>query len=166
MNPESKSPFIPCAFCSSAGEQACAEAWNLLLARDYGEPLLYWKFHRMAVDTYCLQHDHGIRTAKALAAHLCGLCIALEFENDNERLRQLQRWLSSRPDIQKPPLPAYRGDLSIRDVSNIQDPTAYGEAVQRWAQTTWDSYRDLHDLAREWLRMSLSLKSKILSSGK
>jgi Family of unknown function (DUF5946) len=49
-----------------------------LLARDFQE-IVYWRYHRLAVDAYCLQHPlRYCESAKSLAAHLCGLCIRFE----------------------------------------------------------------------------------------
>lgn len=108
----------------------------------------------MAVDAYCLQHSGYVASAKSLAAHLCGLCIAFEHDNEQAAFRQLQRWLSTNPKIQRPPLPTCRGELTIASVSGIDDPVEYGRAVESWARSTWSAYQDLQPLAREWLRMS------------
>ena len=108
----------------------------------------------MAVDAYCLQHAPYVASAKSLAAHLCGLCIAFENRNDAAALRQLQRWLSSNPRIQKPALPVHRGELTIAHVYGIDDPVEFGKAVEAWARSTWRAYHDLQSLAREWLSMS------------
>jgi len=70
-----------CAECGlkpEPGQPNCQTQRNELLARDFEQPALYWKFHRMAVDAYCLQHVPYVASAKSLAAHLCGLCIAFE----------------------------------------------------------------------------------------
>jgi hypothetical protein len=108
----------------------------------------------MAIDTYCLQHASYLASAKSLAAHLCGLCIAFERGNDAAIFRLLQQWLSCNPRIQKPPLPVYRGELTIAHVYGIDDPVEFGKAVESWARSTWRAYHDLQSLAREWLSMS------------
>jgi hypothetical protein len=105
----------------------------------------------MAVDAYCLQHAPYVASAKSFAAHLCGLCIAFERANDAGRFRQLQQWLSTNPRIEKPELPATRGDITIAGVYGIRDPIQFGEAVKLWASSVWEAYRGLQPLARDWL---------------
>jgi hypothetical protein len=143
-----------CGFRAGPGSPNCAAQRDALLARDFEQPALFWRFHRMTVDTYCLQYSEGVASAKSLAAHLCGLCIAFEHNNDPEAFRQLQRWLSTNPKIQKPHLPTRRGELTIAHVSGIDDPVEFGKAVESWARSTWNAYHELQRLAREWLSMS------------
>lgn len=139
---------------SGPGEPDCAALRDLLLARDFEQPVLYWKYHRLAVDTYCVQHSPYVESAKSLAGHLCGFCVSLEKENDPNLLKQLQIWLSTNPKLPKPKLPSLRGNLTIADVSGIDDPVSYGRAVEAWARSAWEAYETLQPLAREWLAMS------------
>jgi hypothetical protein len=132
----------------------------MLLARDFEQPVLYWRYHRLAVDAYCVQHAAYVESAKSLAAHLCGLCIALEHNNDDSAMRGLQRWLSTNPDLRKPALPSFRGDLTIKHVHGVSDPGEFGQAVHAWARSAWQAYRDLHPTAREWLARSASYNRK------
>jgi hypothetical protein len=141
-----------CGLGSAAGELDCANLRDLLLARDFEQPALYWRDHRLAIDAYCVQHAAYVESAKSLAAHLCGLCIALEHWYDDSAMRTLQRWLN--PELQKPTLPRFRGDLTIKHVHGIDDAVEYGRAVHDWARSAWEAYRDLHPLAREWLARS------------
>jgi hypothetical protein len=136
-----------------AGEADCAALRDALLARDFEEPVRYWKYHRLAVDAYCVQHEPYVRSAKSLAAHLCGLCVFFEHGNDEEKMRGVQLWLSGNPKLVKPVLPKLRGSLTIKDVSRIEDPAAYGPAVEAWARSAWDAYGELQPVAREWLAM-------------
>jgi Family of unknown function (DUF5946) len=109
----------------------------------------------MAVDAYCLQHAVYVASAKSSAAHLCGLCVAIE-QNNAGLLRQVQQWLSRNPKIQKPVLPAFRGEVAIGNVHGIEDPAEFGKAVETWARSVWQTYRDLQPLAREWVAWSSS----------
>jgi len=103
---------------------------------------------RLTIDIYCLQHpDDYCVSAKSLAAHLTGLCWALEHGGDEWGLRALQRWLNT-ARLDKPPIPEHRGELTIADVSSASD---YLGAQNRWARSTWAAYADLHDLARGWI---------------
>jgi hypothetical protein len=136
------------------GQPSCTALRDNLLVRDFEQPVLYWKYHRLAVDTYCLQHSLYVESAKSLAAHLCGLCVALEQNNDPRQLKQLQLWLSTNPKLVKPELPACRGNLTVADVSGIDDPATYGRAVGAWARSAWEAYGKLQPVAREWLTAS------------
>jgi hypothetical protein len=42
-----------------------------------------------------------LESAKSLAAHLCGLCVALEHANHAATLKGIQPWLSANPKLQK-----------------------------------------------------------------
>ncbi|MEP7064975.1 MAG: DUF5946 family protein [Gemmatimonadota bacterium] len=146
-----------CAECGArteAGAPTCSELRDALLARDFEQPALYFGRHRLAVDSYCVQHSSYVRSAKSLAAHLCGLCVALERDNDPALLDGLQRWLSTNPPLERPALPAFRGELTIAHVAGLDDPVAYRTAVEEWARSAWDAYAELHDVARQWLAMS------------
>jgi len=143
-----------CGLRTAAGGADCAGLRDLLFARDFEQPARYWQYHRLAVDSYCVQHSPYVRSAKSLAAHLCGLCVAVERGNDQELLGGIHKWLSTNPRLDKPELPVSRGALTIGHVSGIEDPALYGRAVGEWARSTWDAYRDLHQIAREWLSLS------------
>jgi hypothetical protein len=156
LNPSSEAICPECGLRTTSTTPSCAALWNQLLARDYAQPALFGRHHRMAVDAYCLQHAPYVESAKSLAAHLCGVCIALEHGNDPEMMRQLQQWLSGNPKLTKPGLPSLRGAITIGDVCSINDPAEFGRAVEAWAQSAWEAYRDLQPTAREWLALSNS----------
>lgn len=144
-----------CAGCGleiEGGSEGCQALFDELLARDFSDAR-YFRVHRTMVDTYCLQHpERYCVSGKSLAAHLCGLCWALE--NEGGRAvgpEQLQRWLNGNPKIDKPLLPSHRGELTIADVRSAPDPASYANAVDRWARATWSAYRELQPLARVWL---------------
>ena len=143
-----------CGLRTAPGAPDCAALRDLLLARDFEQPALYFGKHRLAVDSYCVQHSSYVKSAKSLAAHLCGLCVALERDNDHAQLERLQRWLSTNPPLDKPNLPAHRGALTIAHVSDIDDPVVYGVAVGEWACSAWEAYAAHHELARRWLAIS------------
>ncbi len=87
----------------------------------------------MAVDKYCVQHSVYAGTAKSLVPRLCGLCVALEHDNNAAALKGMQQ--------------------AIAGVSGV-GLLEYGRAVQAWARFAWDAYLDLQPLAREWLARS------------
>jgi len=59
-----------CGLRTLVGESDCAGLRDLLFARDFEQSALYWQYHRLAVDSYCVQHSPYVRSAKSLAAHL------------------------------------------------------------------------------------------------
>jgi len=145
-----------CGLRTEHGDPDCAALRDLLLARDFEQPALYFGRHRLAVDSYCVQHSPYVRSAKSLAAHLCGLCVALERDNDPVLLDGVQRWLSTNPPLDRPDLPNFRGELTIGHVWGIHDPIAYGVALDEWARSAWEAYAAHHELARQWLAMSIA----------
>lgn len=154
-----------CGYRPSHGEGDCATQRDALLARDFEQPIGYWRHHRMAVDTYCLQHAAYIKSARSFAAHLCGLCIAFEHGNDPDAHRRLIAWLNTYPSIHKPDVPDARGTLTIRHVSGTDDPIHYGRAVEEWARSTWGAYWNHHETARTWVAQSQQLRSRSRKAG-
>ena len=96
-----------CGHRADATQPPCDALRDSRLARDFEQPLRYWRYHRLAVDAYCVQHAAYVESAKSLAAHLCGLCIAFEQGGNAAALQKLQRWLSTNPALQKPELPRF-----------------------------------------------------------
>jgi hypothetical protein len=138
------------------GTDGCQALFDEFLARDFGNPA-YGRFHRMMVDTYCLQHpDRYCVSAKSLAAHLGGLCCAFEYGASPSAYQALQRWLNGRSPIEKPELPSSRGAVTIADVHAAPEPDAYARALQRWARSTWESYATLHPMARCYMQAALA----------
>ena len=105
---------------------------------------------RLIVDCYSLQHDRYIRSGRSLAAHLAGLCIAVEHGGDEALLRATQRWLSRTRDVEKPAVPKSRGQVTIDDVIAAA-PEERHAIVKRWAASVWDAWSAYQGLARGWI---------------
>jgi hypothetical protein len=105
---------------------------------------------RLIVDCYSLQHDRYIQSGRSLAAHLTGVCVALEHGGDGSLQRAVQRWLSRTRDLAKPAVPATRGQVTIDDVIAAA-PEERRAVVRRWASSAWDAWADQHALARSWI---------------
>jgi hypothetical protein len=107
----------------------------------------------MIVDTYCLQHpDRCCVSAISFAAHLTGLCIAIEHPGREQVLNDaVQRWLSRRPRLEKPALPDRRGSMTIADVRRTTEPADHEAVTERWAFGVWTEYQDLQPTARTWV---------------
>ncbi len=147
--------------CPSCGLQtveeigACQSHFHELLTREYSD-FRFSRFHRTAVDAYCLQHpDSYCASAKSLMAHLGGLCCGIEHGGDPAAYSALQRSLNGTPDLEKPALPAVRGEVTIGAAMAASDPEAYGNEIERWANSVWEAYTPLHAFAREWMFRAL-----------
>lgn len=141
-----------CGLVLEGGAAGCQAIFDAETARQYAD----WRFagrHRMCIDTYALQHpDRYCRSAISFAAHLTGLCAAFDHPDHPTLLRDLQRWLSGRPALDRPVEPADRGALRIDELTAVgDDSAAYAAATERWARSTWAAYAALHGLAREWV---------------
>ena len=131
---------------------------HALAVRGFSDPA-HARVHRLAVDTYRFQHPDGYCiSAKSLAAHLTGLCWALEYGAHPTGYRALNRWLDGTPPVQKRESPTFRGALTIADVYGITDADAHARAVEHWARSTWEAYAALHPLAHRWMEEALSKK--------
>jgi hypothetical protein len=105
---------------------------------------------RLIVDCYSVQHDAYIASGRSLAAHLTGVCIALEHGGDESSLRAVQRWLSGTREVAKPTVPARRGDVTIDDVI-VAAPEDRHAVVMRWAQSVWAAWAEHQAIARSWV---------------
>lgn len=107
---------------------------------------------RLTIDVYCLQHpERYCVSAKSLAAHLTGVCWALEHGISEGGLRELQRRLEARRDLVKPAIPTDRGKLTVADIAGVAGPDEYMKTLDRWARSTWAAYGELQEIARAWI---------------
>lgn len=144
-----------CGLAIEGGRNACQELFEREMAREFSD-CRFARHHRMAVDTYALQHpDRYCASAKSLAAHLTGMCAAIEHPGHPTLLRDLQQWLSGPRELVKPPLPSQCGEITIADVLMASEPDDHAAIVRKWASSTWGAYRDLHGIAREWVALVL-----------
>ena len=144
-----------CGLVVDGGTEGCQSLFDELRARQLVAST--YQLQRLTVDTYCLQHpERYCVSAKSLAAHLTGLCWALEFSGRPSGLRALQQWLDGPGRrVEKPPVPSFRGALTVADVIGAPDPEGRAVAIGRWAQSTWDAYSALHPVARRWVEEAL-----------
>jgi hypothetical protein len=105
---------------------------------------------RLIVDCYSLQHDRYILSGRSLAAHLTGVCIAVEHGGDDSLLRATQQWLGRTRELTKPAVPADRGGVTIADVIAAA-PEERHAVVLRWAAGAWEAWAAKQELARGWI---------------
>jgi hypothetical protein len=148
-------PCEGCGLMVDRGTEGCQSLFDELRARQL--VVSTYQLQRLTVDTYCLQHpDRYCVSAKSLAAHLTGLCWALEFSGRPSGLKALQHWLDGPGrGVEKPPVPSFRGALTVADVSGALDAENCAAAIQKWARATWDAYSALHAVARRWVEEAL-----------
>ncbi|MBI3538876.1 MAG: hypothetical protein HY076_01200, partial [Candidatus Eisenbacteria bacterium] len=121
----------------------------------------YGRVHRLMVDAYAVQHpDAYCKSAKSLAAHLGGLCCAIEFTTRANALEALRLWIERGHVTAKPPLPAARGAVTIADARAAADPVAYADAVRRWARSAWDAHPAVQATARGWVTAALEAPAR------
>ena len=141
------------------GKAGCLKIFEEILAREFSD-YRYGRIHRLTVDAYSLQHpDNYMRSGKSFAAHLTGMCAALEGEDALTTNQVVQKWLSTNPQIDKPAhLPERRGDLTITYIYDAPDAEAHVNRVKEWARGVWAAWTEHHDLARRLINEAISRK--------
>ncbi len=132
-----------CGECGAeldGGTAACRARYDEVLARDYSDPR-YFACHKLVVDAYSLQHpDEFCRSAKSLAAHLVGLCEVMEHSGATDRgSPSLKRWLDGTVFLAQPPLPRWRGEVTLPDLPFAADPSDWQAEVRRWGEAVWQA---------------------------
>lgn len=143
-----------CTGCGMAMFKAtdCQNMFEAALVRDFGD-YRYAKVHRLLVDTYALQHpDRYMRSERSFAAHLTGMCAALEHDEAPHINRAVQRWLDNSPTIQRHgKIPRFKGDLTIEHISTASDPDEHIRRVKEWALSVWSAWSQHQNSARVWI---------------
>lgn len=154
----SDSPRCPqCGAPSVEGREECQELFEEVIGREFSQPALF-VVHRLTVDAYSLQHpDPYLQSAKSTAAHLTGLCWALEFEGGPSVSRALSKWLDGTPELTEitPPPPERRGAHTVQHVHQTQKAVEHRKAVEEWAGSVWDAWSEYHAQARSWVKEAM-----------
>lgn len=134
------------------GRQECQRLFDEVLAREFGNAL-YFGVHRTTVDCYCLQHpEEGCASFKSFAAHLTGLCCAMEFGRDPKMMRAIHMGMNGRREETRPPFVQHRGAVTVASVHRASDPARHRKAVEAWAVSVWEAWSQYHALARTLLK--------------
>ena len=144
-----------CPECGAAGattSEACEKRFQHLGVERFDDSELASDW-RLIVDCYAVQHDKYILSGRSLAAHLTGVCIALEHAGDESLRRAVQQWLSRTRELPKPSVPAFRGDVTVDDVI-VAAPEDRHAVVLRWAASAWAAWAEHQQLARSWIALS------------
>lgn len=150
-----------CGASAAEGRAGCLEIFEEILAREFSD-YRYGKIHRLTVDAYSLQHpDRYMRSGKSFAAHLTGMCAALEGGDALEINRAVQRWLGTNPKVEKPAhLPERRGSLNVTCLRDVADAGEHAGRVREWARDVWGAWAEHHDLARRLISEATSQVNK------
>ncbi len=151
-----------CGALAAEGKTDCLKLFEETIAREFSD-YRYGKIHRLTVDAYSLQHpDDYMRSGKSFAAHLTGICAALENDEDALALNQtVQKWLSTNPKIDKPvQIPERRGNLTIAYIQSAVDADEYGKRVREWVQDVWSAWSEHHALAKQLIAEAKSENNK------
>lgn len=147
----------PCPHCGAkgvGGEDGCNGLFQEVVGREFSRPELF-QVHRLTVDAYSLQHpDRYMKSAKSAAAHLTGMCWAMEGTDDPSVSVALSRFLDGSPEVTRPepvPPPGERGSLTIVDLHSAPDSVEHLHRVREWARTAWDAWGEHHAQARIWV---------------
>ena len=160
--PEPRPASLACPGCgliTPDGARGCRAMFDELTLRQWERPVAY-RVRRMMVDSYALQHpDESCVSAKSLAAHLTGLCAALEHAEHPRILQVLLEWLDRSPALTRPALPAARGTVTIAEAHAAPDAPRLLAAADRWARSTWGAFASLQPQARRWVEEALRAPS-------
>lgn len=109
--------------------------------------------HRIRSFTYGLQHpDIYLLSGKTFATNLIGVCIAVEFNNDQNLFNRILQGMGKlKNNFETPALPESFGVLNISHLMDAKNAHEYELFVQEWAEDVWKAYQIHHDLANHWI---------------
>jgi hypothetical protein len=123
------------------------EAFELLLAREFGDPE-YFAVHHLTVAAYRLEHPAGA-TDHTLAVLLSVVRAAIDGGLDGPQLRRHSAWASRRLREHPPgpvPRPEGRAATRVTDVAAARDAAEHCASVRRWAAEVWEAWRPVADV--------------------
>jgi hypothetical protein len=151
----------PCPYCGTpgiSGYEGCRALMDRLTGEAFGNTL-YFDSHRLVVDCYMLQHPEiGCLSAKSYLAHLTGLCVAFEYQNQFDVNAIIRQSLDGTVGLLKPPVPTFRGTLTITHLDPLGTVEEHRRRVGEWAASVWQAYAALHETARDYIREVLEGK--------
>jgi hypothetical protein len=153
-----------CGAIVADGRKGCQQLFDEVIAKEFAN-YRFASIHRLTVDTYALQHPmEYMRSGKSFAAHLTGVCAALErTEAAAEINRAVQKWLDGPKTLERPPdpPPRRRGTITIVHVHSAADVEQHVRRVREWAQSTWEAWASYQALARKWIEMATVARSTV-----
>ncbi len=133
---------------------ACWSAYAEVLAREYSDPALLARVHRLTVDAYAVQHPgHAAPPAvQSVAVHLMSLGALHEQGATPERagdlIREAVRIRGRHPRLARP---ASLGAVTVAEVRAARTPAEHEDRVRAWARSAWEAWAEHHPQVRAWL---------------
>jgi hypothetical protein len=152
-----------CEYCDAqgvGGYEGCRLLFNAITAQALGSAATF-ALHRAAVDCYALQHpEYFCVSAKSYAAHLSGLCVAIEYNRNIEVNAAIQKWLNGSIDLQKPKVLVERSGVTLLHLKDVSEPDEQARRVDDWCSAVWTAYAELHATARSYVQAALAVKNQ------
>lgn len=151
-----------CGALVRGGRDGCQALFDELTAQALAHPA-YAVRRELAFDAYCMQHlESYCRSAKSYAAHLTRLCCGLAHGGDPKVYAAIQKWLNGAVKLEKPPVLAQLGSMTVVDVRQARTAEEHARLVSDWATTVWEAYRSQHAIAHAWIAAALTAREGTL----
>lgn len=138
---------------------ASRECWSVygqVLAREFGNAVLFGQVHMLTVDAYAVQHAGGPHPDKSIDVHLCGLHLVLDQGVAPTRVPRLVQQIVPRVSVWPHLEPPSRGGpLTVASAAAAASPQEHVEAARRWARQTWQSWDRHHDAIARFVEQHL-----------
>lgn len=162
--------LIPCPGCGAlfpdtAGathrymecSPGCWAAYGEVLAREYSDPTLFGRVHRLTVDAFAVQHPGrpSPQSIQSVAVHLISLCLQLEHDaTPPEATKAIQEGSRTKTRYVWLPPPEFPGAVTVADVNAATSASAHETLVRQWAGAVWSAWSAHHAAVRAWLPRS------------
>lgn len=146
-----------CGAPAVGGVGGCRAVFDNLAVREFSDPL-YFKFHRLCVDAYSLQHpEQFMKSTKSAATHLTAMCWSLERGTTLHLPDALKCWVDGARTFERiqSPDPGRRGHLTVLHAVAATTPQDYEIRVNAWARSAWEAWAMHWDQARRWIGQAL-----------
>jgi hypothetical protein len=132
---------------------ACWAAYSEVLAREFADPALFQRVHRLTVDTYAVQHpgSPSPQSIQSVAVHLMSLRTLIEGASSSQWATKVIReavrekggfaWLEP---------PKSMGPLTLVDVWRAKGAAEHERTVREWANAAWTAWAAHHETVRRW----------------
>ncbi len=132
----------------------CWAAYGEVLAREYGDPALFGRVHRLTVDSYAVQHpgSPSPQSIQSVALHLLSLCLMLEHgATPQQATAAMQSGAQAKACYFWLAPPTSPGAITVADVQMAKTPQAHEGLVREWARATWAAWSVHHMTIQSWL---------------
>lgn len=133
---------------------ACWAAYGAVLAREYSDPALFGRLHRLTVDAYAVQHPgrESARSTQSVCSHLISLGAVLEQGATHAHAKGLiEAAVRAKGRLRWLPPPASPGAVTVVDVLRAERADLIAEKVGQWANSAWSAWSAHHAVVRGWI---------------